>query len=132
MTAEAAQELGLEPGVMAVAAVKATTVVIELPPDFHAYPEHDHLKDGQEEVYVALAGSGQVEIDGSMRLELDAETIVRVGPAHRRRVLAGDEGLRVLTVGGTPGRAYRAPVFSDLGAPDSAPRAGPPPEQESD
>jgi len=32
MTAEAARELGLEPGVMAVAAVKATTVVIELPP----------------------------------------------------------------------------------------------------
>ena len=33
MTAEAAQELGLEPGVMAVAAVKATTVIIELPPN---------------------------------------------------------------------------------------------------
>jgi molybdopterin-binding protein len=33
MTAEAAEELGLEPGVMAVAAVKATTVVIELPPN---------------------------------------------------------------------------------------------------
>lgn len=32
MTAEAAEELGLEPGVMAVAAVKATTVIIELPP----------------------------------------------------------------------------------------------------
>lgn len=33
MTREAADELGLEPGVMAVAAVKATTVVVELPPD---------------------------------------------------------------------------------------------------
>jgi molybdopterin-binding protein len=33
MTAEAADELGLEPGVMAVAAVKATTVIVELPPD---------------------------------------------------------------------------------------------------
>lgn len=33
MTAEAAEELGLEPGVMAVAAVKATTVIIELPPN---------------------------------------------------------------------------------------------------
>jgi len=31
MTREAADELGLAPGVMAVAAVKATTVVIELP-----------------------------------------------------------------------------------------------------
>jgi molybdopterin-binding protein len=33
MTAEAADDLGLEPGVMAVAAVKATTVIVELPPD---------------------------------------------------------------------------------------------------
>jgi molybdopterin-binding protein len=32
MTREAADELGLEPGVQAVAAVKATTVVVELPP----------------------------------------------------------------------------------------------------
>lgn len=31
MSAEAAEELGLEPGVLAVASVKATTVVIEVP-----------------------------------------------------------------------------------------------------
>ncbi|MGH2734678.1 MAG: TOBE domain-containing protein [Actinomycetota bacterium] len=33
MTREAADELGLEPGVIAVAAVKATNVIVELPPD---------------------------------------------------------------------------------------------------
>lgn len=32
MTREAADELGLEPGMLAVAAVKATSVVVELPP----------------------------------------------------------------------------------------------------
>jgi molybdopterin-binding protein len=31
MTREAADELGLEPGVLAVAAVKATNVVVEVP-----------------------------------------------------------------------------------------------------
>jgi molybdopterin-binding protein len=31
MTREAADELGLEPGVLAVAAVKSTNVVVELP-----------------------------------------------------------------------------------------------------
>ncbi len=31
MTREAAEELGLEPGVLAVAAVKSTNVVVELP-----------------------------------------------------------------------------------------------------
>ena len=33
MTREAADELGLEPGIMAVAAVKATNVIVELPPE---------------------------------------------------------------------------------------------------
>jgi molybdopterin-binding protein len=32
MTREAADELGLVPGMLAVAAVKATNVVVELPP----------------------------------------------------------------------------------------------------
>ena len=32
MTREAADELGLEPGVLAVAVVKATTVMVEIPP----------------------------------------------------------------------------------------------------
>jgi molybdopterin-binding protein len=31
MTAEAVDELGLEPGVLAIAAVKATQVVVEVP-----------------------------------------------------------------------------------------------------
>ena len=31
MTAEAVDELGLEPGMLAVAAVKATNVVVEVP-----------------------------------------------------------------------------------------------------
>jgi molybdopterin-binding protein len=31
MTREAADELGLEPGMLAVAAVKATSVVVEVP-----------------------------------------------------------------------------------------------------
>ena len=33
MTREAADELELEPGVLAIASVKATTVVVERPPD---------------------------------------------------------------------------------------------------
>ena len=104
--------------------------VIDLPPDFDAYPEHDHLGDGQEEVYVALRGSGDVEIDGDTRLTLDADTMVRVGPVHRRRLLPGPAGLRVLTVGAVPGHPYRRPPFFELTAPDSASRAGPPPQEE--
>ena len=32
--------------------------VIQLPPDYADYPEHDHAESAQEEVFVALSGSG--------------------------------------------------------------------------
>lgn len=87
--------------------------VIAMPPDFDDYPEHDHEHDGQEEVYVALAGSGSIEIDGE-RVALDAETLVRVPADTKRKVHAGPEGLRMLVIGGCPGKAYEAPAMSEL------------------
>lgn len=91
----------------------------EFGPDANEYPEHDHSPDGvggemfaerpqqldQEEVYVALRGSGVLEADGE-RYEIDPEHIVRVGPGVRRKVVAGPDGLRLLALGATPGRAY--------------------------
>ncbi len=38
--------------------------IFDLPPNFDAYPEHDHSEDGQEEVYLALSGSAQIDIEG--------------------------------------------------------------------
>ena len=60
---------------------------------------------GQEEVYVALRGSGTIVADGQ-ELPLDADHIVRVGPAVTRKVTPGPDGLRLLAIGATPGRAY--------------------------
>jgi mannose-6-phosphate isomerase-like protein (cupin superfamily) len=79
--------------------------VIELGPDVSAYPEHDHAKDGQEEVYVALRGSGTLRADGA-EWPLAPGVIVRVGPAQRRKIVAGPEGVAVLAIGATPGKAY--------------------------
>lgn len=87
--------------------------VIELPPGSTDYPEHDHLADGQEEVFLALRGSGSIEIDGDT-VELTPETLVRVGPKARRKIYAGPEGLRVLALGGTPGSAYEVKPVSEL------------------
>lgn len=89
--------------------------VIELPPDSVDYPEHDHLADGQEEVLLALRGSGRIEIDGDI-VELTPETLVRVGPAAKRKVFSGPDGLRMLALGGTPGSAYEIKPFSELSA----------------
>jgi hypothetical protein len=88
--------------------------VIQLPPDFGDYPEHDHSESGQEEVYLPIGGSGWIEIDGE-RVDLDTDTLVRVGPAARRKVYSGPEGLRVLAIGGAPGHAYQIEPSTELG-----------------
>ena len=89
--------------------------VVQLPPDYSDYPEHDHLETGQEEVFAVIGGSGWIEIDGE-RVELDGETIVRVGPGARRKLLAGPQGLRVLAIGGAPGEAYKIVESTELSA----------------
>ena len=91
--------------------------VIDIPPGIDAYPEHDHSEDGQEEVYLALRGDGEIEIEGE-RHRLKPDTMLRVGPGVTRKVFPGDEGLRVLIVGGRPGAPYEPPEVSKLGAPD--------------
>ncbi|HEY7934921.1 MAG TPA: cupin domain-containing protein [Solirubrobacteraceae bacterium] len=91
--------------------------VIDLPPNAEQYPEHDHAESGQEEVFVVLRGAGQIEIDGK-RHSLDPETMVRVGPALKRKIWPGDEGMRVLALGGCPGEVYKAPDVTKLGSPD--------------
>jgi mannose-6-phosphate isomerase-like protein (cupin superfamily) len=91
--------------------------VVEMPPNFDSYPEHDHGEGGQEEVYIVLRGGGELEVDGE-RVPLDDETFVRVGPAARRKLVSGPEGIRVLALGGVPGQAYEAPEITQLGVPD--------------
>jgi mannose-6-phosphate isomerase-like protein (cupin superfamily) len=93
--------------------------IIDLAPGANDYPEHDHSEDGlggqmfakrpqqlgQEEVYAALRGSGILEADGE-QYPIDTDHIARVGPAVRRKVTPGPEGLRFLVVGATPGEPY--------------------------
>jgi hypothetical protein len=66
--------------------------VIDMPPNLDRYPEHDHAES--------------------------RDTIVRVGPKPTRKLWPGDEGLRVLALGGVPGQAYEAPDITQLGEPD--------------
>ncbi|HEY2398309.1 MAG TPA: hypothetical protein VGH78_04890, partial [Solirubrobacteraceae bacterium] len=80
--------------------------VIQLPPNFADYPEHDHAESGQEEVFLAIGGSGWIEIEGE-RVDLDGETFVRVGPETRRKIHDGPDGIRLLAIGGAPGEAYK-------------------------
>jgi mannose-6-phosphate isomerase-like protein (cupin superfamily) len=88
--------------------------VMDLPPHLEQFPEHDHAQSGQEEVYVVMSGRGELDVEGE-RVAIDPDTIVRVGPDARRKIYTGEEGARVLALGGTPGRAYEAPKNSQIG-----------------
>jgi uncharacterized cupin superfamily protein len=91
--------------------------VMDLPPRLEQYPEHDHAETGQEEVFLVLRGNGEIEVDGE-RHPIDPDVMVRVGPKAKRKIWPGDEGMRVLALGGTPGQVYEAPDVSKLGEPD--------------
>jgi mannose-6-phosphate isomerase-like protein (cupin superfamily) len=89
--------------------------VIQMPPGYEDYPDHDHAESGQEEVYAVLAGSGWMEI-GDERVEMDADTLIRVGPDTRRKVHAGPQGIRMLIVGGCAGEPYKIAPGTELSA----------------
>jgi mannose-6-phosphate isomerase-like protein (cupin superfamily) len=91
--------------------------VIEMPPNFENYPEHDHSEGGVEEVYLVLRGSAAIDVDGE-RVQVDPSTMIRVGPGAKRKIIPGDQGVRILALGGTPGNAYEPPEITQLGAPD--------------
>ena len=91
--------------------------IMDLPPNLERYPEHDHSEDGQEEVYVTLSGRAEIDIDGET-YTLEPETVVMVGPGTKRKIRTGEEPVRLLAIGGVPGRPYSAPDVSQLGAPD--------------
>lgn len=91
--------------------------VMSLPPDFDRLPRHVHTFDGQEEVYIPLQGGGWIDVGGH-RLPIDTSVAVRVGPTASRTVISGPEGLRVLIIGGTPGKAYEPFEPLELGAPE--------------
>jgi mannose-6-phosphate isomerase-like protein (cupin superfamily) len=91
--------------------------VLDFPPNADQYPEHDHGEDGQEEVYVPMRGTGEIEIDGES-YPLEPNVMVRVGPGVKRKLVSGGEGMRVLAIGGVPGKAYEPSNLSKLGQPD--------------
>lgn len=102
--------------------------ILDLPPNSEQYPEHDHSENGQEEMYVALRGGGEIEIDGE-RFPFGPDTLASVPAGTKRKVYPGDEGVRLLIVGGKPGEAYELPAsdsVSELGAPDPAADQDPP------
>ncbi len=87
--------------------------IMDLPPDYST-TSHDEAESGQQELYLALAGSGSVRI-ADAQLALDPDHVVRVDAGVARALSSGPHGLRVLCIGGVPGRAYEPQEWSSTG-----------------
>lgn len=70
--------------------------------------------DDQEEVYTVLEGSATLEVGGESHA-LERGTFARVGAAEKRKIVTTDEAVTLLIIGGTPGAAYEAPGWSEIG-----------------
>ena len=94
--------------------------VMDLPPDFTVYPDHDQTHDNQEEVYTALSGRATLRVGGQGGEEhlLEPGVFARVGPNEKRMLTTGEEGALVLALGGVPGRAYEVWPPTEEGEPD--------------
>ena len=78
--------------------------ILDLPPNYTT-ESHDEADTGQQELYVALRGSGRVVI-GDLGLTIDGEHLVRVDAGVERVLSSDGDGLRVLCIGSTPGAPY--------------------------
>lgn len=94
--------------------------VIEMPAGWDGYPNHDHTGDGQEEVYFALRGSGELDIEGK-KVMLEPDTFIRVAPNVKRKFTPGPDGLRLLAIGGVPGGTFTPHPVTELGGPEELP-----------
>jgi hypothetical protein len=97
--------------------------VMVFPAGWEGYPNHDHLNDfsdegdlRQEEIYIALEGSATLRVAREEH-QLDPGVFARVGAGHKRRILPGPAGFRMVAVGGRPGEAYSPPAWTELGGP---------------
>jgi uncharacterized cupin superfamily protein len=91
--------------------------LLRFPPNTTVYPTHDQSHDQQEEVYTALKGRATLQVGGE-EYELVPGVFARVGPSEKRKIVTGDEPATILAIGGIPGEPYRAPEFTEQGAPD--------------
>jgi quercetin dioxygenase-like cupin family protein len=98
--------------------------VIELPPEFSMYPSHDHSHDDQEEVYLTLGGRATLQV-GEEEFALEPGVFARVGPGQKRKLVTTSDGARILCLGGSPGKVYEPPAWTEEGG-----AAPPMPEKE--
>jgi uncharacterized cupin superfamily protein len=79
--------------------------VVDIPPG-EQIPEHDETARDQEELFLVLAGSPTLLIDGEEH-DVSEGTFARIDPAHRRTVSnGGEQPARVLIISAPRSSGY--------------------------
>jgi mannose-6-phosphate isomerase-like protein (cupin superfamily) len=92
--------------------------IVDIPAHSVHYPEHNH-PSGQEEVLIPIAGFGRLIMDeGGEFVDIEPGMMVRIGAKTKRTIRVGDEGLRAVAIGGTPGEPFKALPYTEIGALD--------------
>lgn len=76
--------------------------VLEMEPNVDRYPEHNHAKDGEEEVYILLQGSATLKA-GDEEWQLEPGMLVRAGASATRKFVAGPQGAVLVALSNVPG-----------------------------
>src|SRR5262245_31406380 len=85
----ALQGIQFRPAGRALGVTSWGMAVLTLAPGTTTYYEHDHVRDGQEEVYILLEGSGTLRA-GGQEWRVEPGMLVRVGPGVTRKWVPGD------------------------------------------
>jgi gentisate 1,2-dioxygenase len=97
-----APKFGMSPGMQArfpkreLGCTIGAVALEQLAPGFRTPFGHRHER--QEELYVVVAGSGQVKLDDEL-VEIRQWDVIRVAPGTMRNFQAGPDGLEVLAFG---------------------------------
>ena len=90
--------------------------VVRLPPDYADYPEHDHEKDGQEEVYLALEGLRLDRDRGRARRARPATCSCASARASSARSTPAPRACACSRSAASPARPTRSTEFTELTA----------------
>ncbi len=86
--------------------VTAFGVNLESFPQGHdGYPEHDHAKDGQEEVYYVISGRATLTIEDQPH-ELRPGSVAYVPSGTKRRFTTPDSAVQLIAIGGAPDKPF--------------------------
>ncbi|MDB5096406.1 MAG: cupin protein [Cyanobacteria bacterium RYN_339] len=75
--------------------------VLQLEPNCDKYPEHDHKKNGEEELYILTEGSATLQA-GDETFDVTPGVLVRVGAQVTRKFVAGEKGATIVALSNMP------------------------------